>query len=454
MSLRRPIRAAVLVAATLAALSFTSASAASDLRVDVALTPDGPWTSELLGPGSEHVRSVVYYIRDGHGVWRHGAALTAAPFTEPFLWWEGDNSDYEVVTAHVVTTSGQTVKDPGGWHWVNGHHADPGGSITGTQLKDGSAAVSYSPTNEQGTMVGAEFWFRDSSGSWSDAGAGVNAGDNSWRLSPLPRTTSSGWQGDQVAASVHVLWPNGSQTVDPAPWATTFGQELGVGTSTELLPSLPSGPVALPNHALTPGVSLPGVTAINVCTSGWAAAHRHVTSEQHSAVFLEYGLSYPQAAGSYELDHLIPLELGGTNDNRNLWPEPAVPAPGFHQKDLLENKLHELVCAGTVALPVAQSEISTDWFAAYTKYEAVSVQKPAATTAVATPAPTPLPAPPPAQVAPPPIQPAPPPPADPLAQLRAMGVSAICNDGSYSYSQHRSGTCSHHLGVRTWTGLI
>jgi hypothetical protein len=41
-----------------------------------------------------------------------------------------------------------------------------------------------------------------------------------------------------------------------------------------------------------------------------------------------------------------------------------------------------------------------------------------------------------------------------LAQLRAMGVSAICNDGTYSYSQHRSGTCSHHRGVAIWTGLI
>ena len=38
--------------------------------------------------------------------------------------------------------------------------------------------------------------------------------------------------------------------------------------------------------------------------------------------------------------------------------------------------------------------------------------------------------------------------------LRAQGVSAICNDGTYSYSQHRSGTCSHHHGVQVWTGLI
>jgi hypothetical protein len=31
-----------------------------------------------------------------------------------------------------------------------------------------------------------------------------------------------------------------------------------------------------------------------------------------------------------------------------------------------------------------------------------------------------------------------------------QGVTAICMDGSYSYSQHRQGTCSHHGGVKQW----
>ncbi|MGO9732691.1 DUF3761 domain-containing protein [Mycobacterium sp.] len=30
------------------------------------------------------------------------------------------------------------------------------------------------------------------------------------------------------------------------------------------------------------------------------------------------------------------------------------------------------------------------------------------------------------------------------------GPTAICNDGTPSYSQHRSGTCSHHGGVKQW----
>lgn len=33
---------------------------------------------------------------------------------------------------------------------------------------------------------------------------------------------------------------------------------------------------------------------------------------------------------------------------------------------------------------------------------------------------------------------------------RPYGATALCNDGTYSYSQTRRGTCSHHGGVAIW----
>ena len=41
-------------------------------------------------------------------------------------------------------------------------------------------------------------------------------------------------------------------------------------------------------------------------------------------------------------------------------------------------------------------------------------------------------------------------PADP----NAAGATAVCADGSWSFSAHRSGTCSHHGGVHWWTGNL
>ena len=65
-----------------------------------------------------------------------------------------------------------------------------------------------------------------------------------------------------------------------------------------------------------------------------------------------------------EVDHLISLELGGSNARANLFPESASPRPGSHEKDRLENKLSELVCRGRVSLVFAQRLIARDWIAA------------------------------------------------------------------------------------------
>jgi hypothetical protein len=96
-------------------------------------------------------------------------------------------------------------------------------------------------------------------------------------------------------------------------------------------------------------------------------AVRHVSAEEKRRVYAEYGIT-SHGAGGYEIDHLIPLELGGTNYIKNLWPQPALPTPGFHEKDILETTLHDRVCAGSLDLQAAQHEIATDWFAAYQRF--------------------------------------------------------------------------------------
>lgn len=125
-------------------------------------------------------------------------------------------------------------------------------------------------------------------------------------------------------------------------------------------------PALYPNPALTPGAVLP-VTAAQVCVPGYSGTVRNVPQSEKLQVYAEYGVSYPEPHGSYEVDHFISLELGGSNDIQNLWPEPAQPVPGFHEKDKAENYLHAEVCAGRMTLSEAQVEISTDWYGVYQK---------------------------------------------------------------------------------------
>jgi hypothetical protein len=71
--------------------------------------------------------------------------------------------------------------------------------------------------------------------------------------------------------------------------------------------------------------------------------------------------AYGQRGVRGELDHLIPLELGGSNDLSNLWVE-AGPIP--NPKDSVENRLHDEVCSGQMSLRAAQEAIAGNWMTA------------------------------------------------------------------------------------------
>jgi hypothetical protein len=113
-----------------------------------------------------------------------------------------------------------------------------------------------------------------------------------------------------------------------------------------------------PDSACTPGATLP-VTAAQICVPGYAKSVRNVTTAEKNAVYSAYGVtSHP--LGAYKVDHLISLELGGSNDIANLRPEAAEPRAGFHEKDRVENELHDRVCDGGMTLAEAQQAIATN----------------------------------------------------------------------------------------------
>ena len=121
---------------------------------------------------------------------------------------------------------------------------------------------------------------------------------------------------------------------------------------------------ALPDSACTPGAVFADVTKDQVCVPGYSSGVRNVPDSVKNQVYAEYGVA-SHTTGEYEVDHLISLELGGSNDIANLWPEPAEPRPGFHEKDKVENYLHQQVCNGAMSMADAQYIIATDWLSVY-----------------------------------------------------------------------------------------
>ncbi len=113
----------------------------------------------------------------------------------------------------------------------------------------------------------------------------------------------------------------------------------------------------LPDPACTPGGIFVAATVSQICTPGYSEGVRDVSDSTKEEVYAAYGIT-SHAPESYEVDHLIPLELGGNNTVANLWPEAS---PGSHKKDTVENELHHAVCDGRIGLRTAQQEIAHDW---------------------------------------------------------------------------------------------
>jgi hypothetical protein len=119
----------------------------------------------------------------------------------------------------------------------------------------------------------------------------------------------------------------------------------------------------LPDRHCTPGAIDPAVTQADVgstiCVSGYTTTVRPPESQTGKFKFVQAYPAYHLAAGTEsELDHLVPLELGGANDAANLWPQAgSLPNP----KDTVERALNRAVCDGRIPLRRAQRAIARNW---------------------------------------------------------------------------------------------
>ena len=145
-----------------------------------------------------------------------------------------------------------------------------------------------------------------------------------------------------------------------------------MSTTAPVAPAAPSPQITGPcrvtdgraDSRCTPGVINPAVTQDNIhstiCAPGWAdkvqpaADYAAALKLQQMRDFAETGS--PQ---SFKEDHLIPLSIGGAPaDPKNLFPQPTAKTT---QKEELEDRLHQSVCAGQMTLTAAHAQMRHDW---------------------------------------------------------------------------------------------
>jgi len=218
--------------------------------------------------------------------------------------------------------------------------------------------------SQRGWLVGAVVGLLVIFGAMSNACQGGNSGAPGG-AAPLSRATSAGPVPSQPSAS-----PSHVRHRSRLAFGLLEVHDPGRVTGNLTGPCHAGAGGLLPDRRCTPGAVDPAVTQANIqstiCRAGYTETVRPPESQTEAFKFGEAYPAYGIPAGTVsELDHLVPLELGGANDAANLWPENYRGFLNADDKDRLENYLHDAVCSGRMLLQTAQETIATDWVKAY-----------------------------------------------------------------------------------------
>ena len=107
------------------------------------------------------------------------------------------------------------------------------------------------------------------------------------------------------------------------------------------------------DHTQMPSGVTANVTQKQLCVSGYTTTVRPPADKTNK--IKELWTPAGHKPSEYELDHYIPIELGGSpTDENNLWMQPIDEA---RRKDVQETLLHRDMCYGIYTLQQAQNSI-------------------------------------------------------------------------------------------------
>jgi hypothetical protein len=129
----------------------------------------------------------------------------------------------------------------------------------------------------------------------------------------------------------------------------------------------------IPDPACTPGAINPSITEAMLKNPAFRTGcirNEATTETQKTTTYGWYKIPHPTSntgeTQTCELDHLIPLYLGGADTLDNIWPQcgpntVALDDRYFKEKDKVEYYLGQQVREGKMDLAKAQQGIATDW---------------------------------------------------------------------------------------------
>jgi Protein of unknown function (DUF3761) len=123
---------------------------------------------------------------------------------------------------------------------------------------------------------------------------------------------------------------------------------------------------ALPDRRCSPGGYYSPLTKPVICNPSFhTGAIRDVPQSEKFAVEREYSKPATYYGYTVEIDHIVPLELGGSNSIANLFFEPGRGKNNYHAKDQVEDRAKAWVCEGRISLAAARRGFATNWEVLY-----------------------------------------------------------------------------------------